>query len=563
MESPQEVMPLSPRSKTPFVIAGVIVVIALIALALWIVPQLLDTRAAAPSDITAATLPADLLFYASFNPHFQELPNGDVLLKAWSDPQIAQSFESNIRDALSEANLDWDQDIASWLGDEAGVGIRATSLQTDSPTVIAVIATRDAAQAGAFLAKVRSAREAEGAAFNEETYRDVAVTELQTASEQLRMAYALQGDFVLFANGPNASTDLRAAIDAAFDGNGFVQSTHYQSTLSKLRGGRALSVYADIETAFETLAESLDDSFAGTPGMNPFAVDTQGFAMGVSFDPNGVLAEFITTGDPSAKLPVEERTGAAAAPNPNTLLRAVPDSTFLYMSGRRISDAFEDIVALIKTTTPEFENELNRFESEAGINLQEDLIGWMTGEAAVAVMPGSGLLGPNPSPVGLAVLIQSDDPQRAEKGSHRLVQALAPQLQANVEDVDVAGHALHGVVDSFSDMPLVIYGVLDDKFVLAMPESAAEQIATVERPLADDEVFKEAVAPLPANNIGYVYFNPDTLVNYLAGALAVSGQSCDACTYLKSIRALTFSIEYPPVEAGVIRSMLFMLLDTK
>lgn len=563
MEYPQEVMPSGQRSKTPFVVAGIVIMVALIVLAFLIVPQLLDTRAAAPSDITATALPADLLFYASFNPHFQDLPNGDVLLKSWNDPEIAQSFESNVRNALDEMNLDWDQDIASWLGDEISIGVRATSLQTNTPSVIAAIATHDAGQAGAFLAKVRSAREAEGETFTEESYRDVAITELQTSSAQLKVAYAVHGDFVIFANGPNAPADLHASIDAALDSNGFAQSTHYQSTLSKLRGGRVLSVYVDIATAFEALAESLNDSFAATSGPNPFAVDTQGFAMGVSFDPNGVLAEFITTGDPNVKLPVEERTGAAAVPNPNALLHAVPDSTFLYMSGRRISDAFTDIVTLMKTTTPEIENELNQFESETGIDLQEDLIGWMTGEAAVALMPGSGLLGPNPSPLGVAVLIQSDDPQRAESGSNRLVEALAPQLRVNIEDVDVAGHALHGVVDSFSDMPLVIYGVLDDKFVLTMPQNTAEQIASIESSLADDEVFKEAVAPLPANNIGYVYFNPDTLVNYLSAALAISGQPCDACSYLKAVRALAFSIEYPPAEAGVIRSTLFMLLNAQ
>jgi hypothetical protein len=203
------------------------------------------------------------------------------------------------------------------------------------------------------------------------------------------------------------------------------------------------------------------------------------------------------------------------------------------------------------------------FETQTGIDLREDIFGWMTGEAA-AVAPGSGLLGSSASPFGFALIVEASDRQRAEAGPHALFQALAAESGTEIVDVTVAGHTLHGIVDAFSGDPVVVYGLIGDNFVLALPDSAAEKIAEAgESPLADDETFKAAVAPLPGNTIGYVYLRPKPIVDLASVGLAFSGQACEACPLFEPMRAVAFTVEYPPAEPGVVRSALFMLLASR
>lgn len=560
------------RGKWVLGLVGGVLFVALIAAGVVLVPRLLNTGAGMVN-VTAAAMPADTQIYFSFNPHYDQLPNGDVIRKAWTDPALFKPFEDQVRDGLKENDLDWEQDIASWLGDEVGVGIGhlpvndLNSLDPPQPALVLIATTRDASKSDALLVKLRSASEEKGASFTEQAYRDVA-TVVQTADRTGEsLAYATLNDLVIVASGPDP---LHAAIDAALDGAGLDTSGEFRTAMSKLRGGRALTAYVDVANVVKPILEQMPP--AQLPAsFDPSALEVLSLAMGLSFEPNGALLEFITSGDPAIPLPVEAKSGAQAEPNPNRLLRSVPDSTFLYISGRRLSDALIEALAGIRqalaqaqSADPGVEDPLAEFERETGIDLAKDLFSWMTGETAFAMMPGAGFSPSNPIPFGFALIVEAGDPALAESATHKLFTALTAQSQAEIEDVRVGESRLHGLVDSATGNSVLVYGLIGDQFVLAMPEATAQKIAGAgDRPLADDETFKQAVAPLPSNAIGYVYFKPKSIVDLMTLGLAFSGQECAACSSLEPIRALAFTIEYPPAEAGIVRSALFMLLDVE
>ena len=482
----------------------------------------------------------------------------------WSDPQIAKSIEDSIRTGLNRLNVDWEQDIAPWLGDEIGLGISNISLAPNAPSstpasVAMVIATRDTAKSDALLAKLRVKLQSNGVKLDDQTYRNVATVEQTAAGPGGGIAYATVNGLVIVANG---SEELHGAVDATLDGKGLDKSSKYQATLSKLRGGRAATVYLNADALIKPILDSLKTGLSPAFLVLSSGLDAQGFGLGLTFQPNGLLAEFITSGSATTKLPVEEKTGSKAVSNPNRMLRAVPDTTLLYASGRRLSDAFSDLLTALKLLDPRSADSLGKFEREAGIDLQKDIISWMTGEAAFAVVPGAGLIGSGASPVDVALIVEAGDKQVAEAGTHKLIQALAAQSGGKVGDVTVGDNRLHALLD-FGGNPSLVYGLIGDNFVLASSQSAARAIASAgSSPLADAKDFKEAVAPLPGNNIGYVYFKPKLLVDYLTVLSSLGNQKCDACTVLAPLRALAFTIEYPPSEPGAIRSALFMLLDT-
>ena len=560
MDMPAPTPPARSRTGALLGIGIALIVLALIGLAALFIPRLLETGAAAQG-VTAVGMPADTQVYLSFNPHFDKLPNGDIVLKAWNDPEIAQSLEGAVRDALQDSDLDWDRDVAPWLGDEVGLGMWNLSPDTlskaASPSFAVVISTRDPAKTNAALARWRAALESKGQTFNEQPYRDIATVE-QTAGASI--AYATVKEFVVFATGPD---DLHAVIDATLDGKGLDQEAPYRNMLGRLRGNRALTAYIDLSGFLKPILQRLEtEGGAALNGLNRQAIDqimaAQSAAMGVTFEPNGILIEFIAQVDVN-QLSEEARQQLDRSPNTNRLLGAVPDSTFVYLGSEITPDTLRQIEA-----DPTYAALIDSVESETKIDLKEDVFSWIAGELALVAMPGSGL-GAQPSqlPFGLAFILAVDDTQLAEAKSSVLFHKLAEQSDATIEDVTIGDASLHVMKDSRSDQPILLYGLIDGKFVLTLSESTARKIAGAsEKPLANDATFKAATALLPRSNSGYGYIKPKTIVDLLSLGLSFSGQSCTACPLIDPVKAVAFAGEQPAAEPGLGRNVFFLLLNT-
>jgi hypothetical protein len=562
METLEPAAPSNGRGKWMWGIVGGLAIVGLIAAGIVVIPRLLNTGAGAVN-VTAAAMPADTQIYFAFNPHFDKLPNGGVILKAWSDPDFVASLEGHVRDALENAGLDWDQDIASWLGDEAAIGVgdlklgeMVSSATPAAPSYVMAVATRDKALSDALLDKLRAQADPR-AEFRAELYRDVATVERSGDARGAPVAYATVRDLVLVASGPDT---LHAAIDAVLDGTGLDKSSKYQSTLGKLRGGRALTAYVDIAPLFDSIMDMMQRSGGLPPaGFDQSALDAieavQGVAMGLSFEPDGLLLEMIGVTDVN-QLPVESLGALSAPGSPNRLLRAVPDSTFVYLGGDVAPDAFDAL-----RENPQFEESARMIERELGIDLMEDVFSWLNGEIALVAMPGALTGGASSIPFGVALLVDSDDAASAEAGLDRLVRAIADQSFSEIEDVSIGDARLRALVD-FSGEPTLVYGLLNDKAVVAFPENAAQKLsAAADNPLAEDDTFREAIAPLPRDNGGYFYVNPKRIIDLVALGMAFGGEECTACALFEPVRAVALAAEQPQAEAGVQRTLMFVLLD--
>ncbi|MGH2592591.1 MAG: DUF3352 domain-containing protein, partial [Anaerolineae bacterium] len=530
METPQPTTPPKSRSRVLLGIGIAVVVVALIGLGVLLIPRLLNTTASTVN-VTAAVMPADTQVYLSFNPHFDKLPNGDVVLKAWNDPEIAKSIEDSIRDALEGNDLDWDQDIAPWLGDEIGLGTSNLPLDPNAsretpPSLVLVAATRDTARSDALLAKLRAASEANGSKYTEQAYRGVTTVEQTGPDSGTSMAYATFNSLVVVAT---SADDLHAAIDASLDGKGLDKSSNYQATLSQLRGGRAVTVYFDLALLLKALFERMEEAggFQTTP-LSQSALESlealQGMAIGLSFEANGLRFEIIASTDVS-KLPSDQAAIFTAPANPNRLLRAAPDSTFLFAGGQNLASLSRIFLESMRSADASVEESLQAFERAAEVDLEKDIFGWMTGEFAIVAMPGAGFGGGTSQiPFGLALIIEAADKQLAETNIHKLIQALAAESRAEISEVIVGDARLHALLDNFNDEPVLVYGVLGDHFVLALSDNTAKKIAgAADGSLADDETFKTAIASLPKNNNGFFYLKPKPIVDLLTLGLTFSG----------------------------------------
>ncbi|HLF27598.1 MAG TPA: DUF3352 domain-containing protein [Anaerolineae bacterium] len=563
METLESAPPSKNRGRLAVTVGVGLVAIAVVAAGILLIPRLLNPGASTVN-VTAAAMPADTQLYLSFNPHFEQLPNGGVIRQAWSDPELSKPLEDQVRAALEDANLDWEQDIASWLGDEIGIGLVDIPLNsagsfgnTSAPPVVLAAATRDKTKSDALLAKLRAKVEAGGETFTEQTYR--AVTVFVSDATELP-AYATVKDLVLIATG---ESQLHAAIDAVLDGKGLNTSSSYAATVNRLRGGRAMTIYANLAPLYQELIEQMEQSGAAGASFSGVAdalAMLQGGALGLSFETNGLLLEVIGQGDPG-KLPADQQAILSAAPNPNTLLRTAPDTAFLYLGGYQFAERIKATLSAMRSLDPNLQDALDNLEQETGINLEEDILSWMKGEIALVAMPGAGLGGSSQIPFGLALIVETADQQLAEERTHQLIQTLTAQSGQTLEAVTIGDANLHALVDA-SGQSMFVYGVLGDKFVLALPENSAQKIAGAgDRPLADDATFKTAIAPLPKNNDGYQYLRPKTIVDLASLALSFSGQPCTVCPLFEPVSAVAIAAEQPQYQNGVERTILFMLLD--
>lgn len=560
METQPPTTPSNSRSKLAIGIVAGLLIVALVAAGVIFIPRLLSPASAL--NATAAAMPAGTQIYVSFNPHYENLPNGGVVKKAWDEDVLAKLFEDSFLKELEQANLNWEQDIASWLGDDVGFGIADLSFDesgfSETPTFVVAAATRDKAKSDAFLAKLRAEGESSGIEFTEQSYRDVAtvatVEQVGGDGEQAR-AYATVGDMVIVASGSGA---LHGAIDAALDGSGLDKSGNFQAAVSKLRGGRAMTAYIDAGPILKMLVEQVQQSGEMSGAFDQQMMDTlaamQGEALGLSFEPNGMLLELVATVDLD-QMPAESLAALTAPGAANTLLRAVPDTTFTYFGGEVRPETFEAMLE-----APTMQETLDAVEMQTGINLQEDVLSWLNGEMALTVLPGT-LSGGSALPVGFAFLIKPEDKELAATRLDALMQKIAEQAPAEVVDVTVGDSSLRALTDD-SGEPLIVYGLIGESLVIAVPENAAQKIANAgDRPLADAETFKTTVAPLPASNSGYVYIQPKPILDLVTLGLAVSGEECPACDLFQPVLGIAFAAEQPQTETGIGRGVLFILLD--
>jgi hypothetical protein len=559
METQEPSTPSNSRSKLAIGIVAGLLIVALVAAGVIFIPRLLSPASAL--NATAAAIPANTQIYFSFNPHYENLPNGDVVKKAWDEDVLATLFEDNFAKTLEQANLNWEQDIASWLGDEVGFGIADLSFDqsgfSEPPTFVVAAATRDKAKSDAFLAKLRADAESNGIEFTEQSYRDVATVEQTGGDGEHALAYATVEDMVLIASGSGA---LHGAIDAALDGSGLDKSANFQAAVSKLRGGRAMTGYVEMASILNMLVEQVQQSGEMSGAFDQQMLDAltavQGQALGLSFEPNGMLLEFVATVDLD-QVSAENLATLTAPGAANTLLRAVPDTAFAYLGGEMRPETFEAMFE-----TPTMQEALDALEMETGINLQEDVLSWLNGEIALTVLPGV-LSGGSSLPVGVAFLVQPEDKELAATQLDALMQKIAEEGSTEVVEVTVGDSSMNALTDD-SGEPMVVYGPIGENLVIAVPENAAEKIANAgDRPLADAETFKAAVAPLPASNNGYQYIQPKPIADLVALGLAFSGGECPACDLFQPVLGIAFAAEQPQAETGVGRGALFILLDVE
>jgi hypothetical protein len=257
-----------PKPRTHKVLIGVLVAVLALGIVGVAAAVIANRTAQSPGEATANVMPVDTMFYLSLNTHTDQLPNFNVIADAWKDSKEARQVAAGLELAVTQAGLNWEEDIAPWLGDRAAFGLIDLGGATGSdsatpyrsPGFVLALHTRDKAASDKALANLRSTLESNikpgGYVTNtlaDDVYRNIPLFYMtaetpsgrgDTASTrtQENLAVATVNDVVVLAS---RRADLQKVIDAALDGKSLTTSANYQTVMSTLPAQNAGAMYLD------------------------------------------------------------------------------------------------------------------------------------------------------------------------------------------------------------------------------------------------------------------------------------------------------------------------------
>lgn len=438
-------------------------------------------------------------------------------------------LRSALEQTLKAGGFDWAKDIRPWLGKHAAIGIGSLAslvmgsrMGGSSPEFVIAVEITDRAQAEAFVDRILSlAREPQ---FEKRT----------------------QGAFTLYIGTQSVSGDLllgdsvlliatKGSLNAALGrGDKLSDSKTFSTTLSKLPApSYNVLAYLDLSSLMSMLRSEM-----GRFGGNMLSVQT---AMLSAIGPiaiGGTILEDRTLSLDTVqylypeglaqvgyKYPYSKPVNPAFVSHfPAGTSALIHQSDFkglvdMVISISRLSEAARD-----SAFDARWERSKEEFKTLTGLDLEADVLSWMTGDYGffLSYNPDA----PNPlismsldepfslDAFGGGLVIEATDPAKAKNVAEKLGAAITANLKGNVPNLEARQETVAGVpstVLSVKDERLsapfeIVIGANDEVFVIAT-RAAAEAIFSGAPGLETTEAYKDAVG---------FFLNAPTQVLYLA-----------------------------------------------
>lgn len=488
--------------------------------------------------------------FISMNPQLegQQATNWSKITSAFkSIPGISKSLEES-SPISATTSVDFDKDIKPWVGNEvalaatslAGLVSGAESKDTSKATgdFLAGAQVKDQTKFDAFIAKVKDEQTKAGATFTDETYKDVKITTVKSKDGQIS-AYGVVNGYAVLAGKVES---LKAFIDQGQPKDSLSTNANFKTAVGKLSSDRIGFGYMDYQAAIQSSASALPDSqkklLEKSQPLVAIAFSWQATANGLKVDYVGSLDQ--------AKLDATTKALAGLPANPNKAAGLAPDSSIVYIGGQNLKLIWDALKAADTGTTggQSLTDGLTQIQTGLGVDLEKDVFGWMTGEFALAVLPGkSGGSAGSMLPVEGALIVEAKDKTLAQGNMKKITDTLASQGLTFAEQ-DVKGVKVQSAQGMESLGLSVSYAFVGDFMVVASSSDVMSAVIDASQgkgKLSDKASFKDLLSNLPKEN-GYLFYTdiPGTIDLALGALGSLGGQSGttdEAKTALKPLKS--------------------------
>jgi hypothetical protein len=448
-------------------------------------------------------------------------------------------------------DINLQKDVLPWMGFELAAGV--TDIGQGEPGLLAAMAMRSASGAHKFTDKVRGQLEAKGRTFAEETYQGVDITyQVADSSTGGRsgIAYSQTNGFLLLGSSLDA---VHQAVDAVQGRSpALSKSKVYQKVLKALDGNRAGYAYID----WATFQRALNLS-EGSPLSVQLGLEGVGAALVLEAD--GIRMDYALAYDTGA-LSAGQRKALTASADPNRILATIPADLLFAATGQQLRNSFDQVSEALRTTGQDPESAIREIEQALNLDLERDVFAWANGEYAVALIEDSqGLLGDTTTPFSFLMLIEARDQRTAESTMTKIASTLESQSSVSFRDETIGGSRFRTMGDGSVTLG---YGFIKNTLVIGGSrralEAAAEAVAT---PLANDDRFKTATAPLPRRNGGYLYLDAERVWQMLYRRMSDSEQKdfdLNVRPHLEGLQTIAVASEQPASADDLQRGSVFI-----
>lgn len=431
-------------------------------------------------------------------------------LRQLGTPETQANFDQQLADWrdrwLTRNDLSYSQHVKPWIGSEATLAwlpSAEASPDTASAPQSRRVLLLPIADGEAALAVAESLPFSE--ADDPIEYRGVALRALPSTvddPEAKLWVGNLGNELVLMAEGETAA---QQAINAYRQGKSLANLPGYRRSFEHLEVQRSFGkLYGNIPALTQILAETSQPPLP--PALTEAFQDSLGLAATLDVTSQGLKirgTSWLAAGS--------DRTYAntnVAAQMPQLL----PRDTLLMASGGNFRQLWQDLLeqrAWGSLTAFDPKNLALTFQNSTGLTLENDLLPWMAGEFALALVPppsAEGAAGlPNP---GLVVLSQVSDRPRAEQTFTRLDTVVENRYRFSILNEPVGKLELVKWISPFEGLTLS-RGWLNSTtaFLSVGADVEAAVIPQPQRPLSTAPLFQLTTAGVPDLNSGHFYIN--------------------------------------------------------
>jgi hypothetical protein len=393
---------------------------------------------------------------------------GKVLRTDDPEKKLRELIDKGLADSDRKSKTTYEDDIAPWLGEKAGVWV--AGVDQKDPGYVVIVAAKDTEAAQEAIDKgVKS----DGGKVKERSYSGV---DYQVDDDGV--AAGIVGDF--FTVGTEA--EFKRTVKAQ-DGDSLAESKQYKDTIDGLDDDRIGQFYIDLKPFIEQSLKSDPEAAKQLEQVRSiFPIDKlDPIAGALLADGDRIAFDSITHG-PGVKAlkALGPLTGTGSTP----LLGELPGDAWVAMGAA-------DVGPSVKAVFTQFAGAFGgaaataQLQQQYGINLDRDVFSWI-GDIAVFARNTTR------ATVDGALVIEARNPENMKGAFGKLVGLLQSQGGQKVSPVKVKGAAVAFRAGTTDLGKPVVLARSDNRVVVALGEAAASAALEPAQKLADSELFGQA-----------------------------------------------------------------------
>ncbi|HET8953271.1 MAG TPA: DUF3352 domain-containing protein [Solirubrobacteraceae bacterium] len=433
---------------------------------------------ASGGDDPARAVPASAGIYADATLRPEGSLREDALAAAGkvlrtSDP------EGKIRELVDKAfaesedpELDWEKDVAPWLGEKVAVWVAPASGEEDfRGAVVAMTKDEEAAQAA-----IERAVKGSDKTFSTRTYKDVSY---QASSDS---AAGIVEGFAVFGTEP----EFKKTVDAA-KGGGLASEDRFEKAMDGLEDDRLGSFYVDVRALVDAAARQEPDSAEQIEQFERFVpIDKIGPVAGAFVANGDRLAVDAVASVPEGALPggLGALTGGGSTP----LLGELPGDSWVALGapdvGQSVRAIYQQAAGALGGAAIE-----GQLRHQLGLDLQEDVFSWIGDVAFFA-------RGTTLDTIEGGVVIEVTDSDKAKAAFPKLIGLAQSQGDVPARPVKVDGAETAFEAAAPRTPKPVVAARSEDRVVIALGREAAAAALGDGARLADSDTYGAAKSVL-------------------------------------------------------------------